>query len=465
MLLHSRLNHTLAKRHSLNSRFHFTQQLSLRAHMRNFMLLTIRGLCLVVGYAATFVMAKVFTQEAFGLYFSLASTVTVLFIFGSFGSAKAVLKNSATQDDDIIKPGSFFHLAAKMFCLLAIPLGFAGAVIVGHKEASQALHNSPAILVSTYSGLMLFGITSLLHRYYLGRRRVIAAEFMFTLLNRLFLFLFVLVLWYTGCSSIGLRSEPLTVLVLFPFIYLVPLIIAWIFSIRGLMRGFGARAFVWRRHDLRKTLGAMLANRSLLGMGFLAAFSKSLDLFGVSVFLDLHEVGLVAILLKLVTLQLFVLTALNGAFSGTVAHLTKTNRYDELLTSFRRNQCLAFMCGLSIFILYCALGRQILGAFYPECSDGHIYLIFLSSCVLVNTLTGPVGVILEMGGEERRIVKVLVVTLILKLTLIVSLVPICGIPGFILAYGMATLSSNIWASIEVYRTFGINVYSFHRTEA
>ena len=109
---------------------------------------------------------------------------------------------------------------------------------------------------------------------------------------------------------------------------------------------------------------------------------------------------------------------------------------------------------LIIFLFVYA--QPVLALFGQQFSDdGAILLMLLVFTQFLNLIAGPIGNVLNMCGQERKLFVISVVSIVLNALLLLALVPHWGLPGVGIVILVVTLFSNLSALVVAWRSIGL----------
>lgn len=147
--------------------------------------------------------------------------------------------------------------------------------------------------------------------------------------------------------------------------------------------------------------------------------------------------------------------AISTAFAPQISSLlsldVKGRAHDLFETATSWLVLLAWPAYLTVMIFGSTLVRTF-GAGYGE---GAEVLAIVGGAFLFATATGPVDVVLLMGGKSKLSLLNNVVALVVNIGLNLALIPSMGLRGAAIAWGASLLISNLLPLIQVWRTIGI----------
>lgn len=167
-----------------------------------------------------------------------------------------------------------------------------------------------------------------------------------------------------------------------------------------------------------------------------------LDTFMLGIYESPEAVGVYGVALRVSKLLSFVLYGVVVISGPKFAALYAANKSRELERLARQSTTLAAVLSLPIILFMAIFSAQILGIFGPAFVAGQTALIILICGQVINTLTGPIGALLVMTGQEKSLRNLILVTMIISILLYAYLIPRYGING-------AALGTSIGMAIEM----------------
>jgi len=152
------------------------------------------------------------------------------------------------------------------------------------------------------------------------------------------------------------------------------------------------------------------------------------------------EVGYYAIAVKLATLTVFVLQAVNSIAGPKFSELYHSDRLDELFHVAKKSAKLIFYTTIPLLIGLIVFGKFILDmVFGTEFLCAYPALVLLALGQFVNAISGSSGMFLNMTGNQNVFRNIMVFAAVLNVTLNMLLIPNLGINGAAIA-SMVSLS-------------------------
>ena len=156
-------------------------------------------------------------------------------------------------------------------------------------------------------------------------------------------------------------------------------------------------------------------------------------------------------------LMIFVLTAINTVVAPKFAHFHKSQNYEQLASVAYYSARLLSVVSLPILIIMFVFPKEILALFGEEFDNAAIYLQILAVGQFVNAITGSVGYLLSMSGNEKDLRNSSIVSGLIVITLSLILVPLYGGLGAAISVAIAIAMQNLLAVHWVKKRLGINM--------
>ncbi|BCO09749.1 polysaccharide biosynthesis related protein [Desulfolithobacter dissulfuricans] len=178
-------------------------------------------------------------------------------------------------------------------------------------------------------------------------------------------------------------------------------------------------------------------------------------LFILGIWATSAEVGVYGAASRVAMLVTFLLVAVNNVVAPKFAELYIKGDMEALGQTARRTALMITLLASPIFMALIFGGSWIMGFFGVEFEQGGLMLMILAVGQLVNVMTGSVGYLLMMSGNEISFQKLTMVTTLLLLALTTIFVPLWGGVGAAMATSVAVAANNLGAVWLVWRKLGI----------
>ncbi|WP_417698441.1 flippase [Psychromonas sp.] len=197
----------------------------------------------------------------------------------------------------------------------------------------------------------------------------------------------------------------------------------------------------------------------------LIAFIGTLNTELASVFLgfwgDIESVAYFKVAMQGVTLVSLGLSAINMVIMPNVARLYKEGDLEATQMLLTKSVRLSCFVSLPVILLLVIFGDFFISLLFGEAYlAGYPILIILCIGQAVNVLMGSVGLVLNMTGNENRVLKILVITLILNILLLLFLIPIYGSLGAAISVSVSLIFWNFLMVINVLELTKLKTWMF-----
>ncbi|MCB9655205.1 MAG: oligosaccharide flippase family protein [Deltaproteobacteria bacterium] len=190
--------------------------------------------------------------------------------------------------------------------------------------------------------------------------------------------------------------------------------------------------------------------------GVLMTTSQQADTLLLGMLCDASDLGVYAAARRLALLSSYVLVATNTSFGPVAARLHARGQLPELQRVASKTAALSTLTSVPLTVVLLVWGDTLLGYFGEGFVVGRTALAILAVAQLVNAATGPVGTVLIMTGEERKVMVGMGVSVVVGIVLNLLLIPAFGIEGAALASGVGTTLWNLLLLAFLVRKHGIH---------
>lgn len=193
------------------------------------------------------------------------------------------------------------------------------------------------------------------------------------------------------------------------------------------------------------------------GIGLLAMANGQADVLVLGAFRDDAEVGAYRAASQLAALAIFLLGVVNAPLQPLVARLHAEGDRERLQRAVRATAALVLACAVPTVAVLVIWGDGLMAlAFGEPFRAGALPLAILALGQLVNAAMGSVGVILNMTGHQRVVMRWFAASGALTLALLLVLAPSLGAVGAALAVALGLVAWNVALAREVMRRLGVN---------
>ncbi len=198
------------------------------------------------------------------------------------------------------------------------------------------------------------------------------------------------------------------------------------------------------------------ASWGLWGTSFVQMAAPNLTVVILGLLLSPEATGPVFAALRIALLLNLFLLAANMVASPTISRFYHQGRYEELQRTCSAIALLASGTALVIFLVLIFFGDRLLELFGPGFGEAHDVLLIVAGAYVVNTLTGPTSVLLELTGHERAAFRLLTGMNILSMAAMVPMTWAFGAPGAATCLALSIAGWNIQAVLYARRKVGLD---------
>tara|TARA_B100000678_G_scaffold276551_1_gene269505 strand:- start:2037 stop:3350 length:1314 start_codon:yes stop_codon:yes gene_type:complete len=202
---------------------------------------------------------------------------------------------------------------------------------------------------------------------------------------------------------------------------------------------------------LRESFPMMLSSAILVVLGWI-------DTFILGIFESDDVVGIYSVSLKIATLTSFGLQAINSILAPKISAAYKQEDMITFKKLIRFSTRLNFLITLLLISVIIIFHCYILEFFGEEFLAGSIILLILSIGQVVNSLSGSVGVILQMTGHQTKFRNFVLIALITNIILNLIFTPIYGAIGIAVSTVISMALWNLLGTIYLKKKLNIITY-------
>lgn len=158
------------------------------------------------------------------------------------------------------------------------------------------------------------------------------------------------------------------------------------------------------------------------------------------------DLGYYSVALKLSLGASFTHSAISTVLAPTVANLWREKRYNELQREINISKKYILVSSLFIVTVLLIFSKTIMGFFGTDFSSYHAYLIILLFGQLFSAISGPVGIVLDMTGYQKKYTQFLAIAVVFNVFSNLILINFLGIIGVCIS---TSISYFVWNSLAV----------------
>ncbi|MGB2605119.1 MAG: lipopolysaccharide biosynthesis protein, partial [Candidatus Sulfotelmatobacter sp.] len=198
---------------------------------------------------------------------------------------------------------------------------------------------------------------------------------------------------------------------------------------------------------------------AMFGVSSMEFFVAQSDRVALGFYHGAHDVGIYAVAAALVAYEPIIMQSVNQIFAPVIADIH--TRGDLALLGRLFQTLTKWMLGLTLplAMVMIAYARPIMHIFGRDFEAGWPLLVIGTCGQLVNCAVGPVGYLLLMSGNQRRLIRVQAVMAVLMIVLCIKLVPLWGGLGAAMAAAITNAGTNTWNLLEVRKAMKLTPYN------
>ncbi len=193
----------------------------------------------------------------------------------------------------------------------------------------------------------------------------------------------------------------------------------------------------------------------LLFVALFTGYFPELMVIIVGTWLPSNELAVFHVCFRVAMLISFGLYAIDAFTGPEIASLLASGKQEKLQQVVNRVTRLRFWAALAAIIMLGFAGREVLGIFGEEFTQGYLILMILAFAQLVQAGVGPTVRLISLSGHQNQSVLVFGVAIIVAIILIAILVPLFGVRGAAMATLLDTILWVTWMRYLVVRRLNI----------
>ncbi len=182
------------------------------------------------------------------------------------------------------------------------------------------------------------------------------------------------------------------------------------------------------------------------------------DIFILGFYVSEEKIGMYNVAVKLATLVAFVYNAVSTILTPKIAGFYNKNQIDTLKETINFSAKLMIICGLPIFLILFLFPEFFLSFFGEEYLKAKSVLRILLIAQFVNVLTGSVGPIMQMTGNQKKLQNLIIISLICNLVFSSILVNFYGMVGVAVASAFGMILWNLLGAKYIYKNLQIRTW-------
>jgi O-antigen/teichoic acid export membrane protein len=177
------------------------------------------------------------------------------------------------------------------------------------------------------------------------------------------------------------------------------------------------------------------------------------------------DVGVYQVATRMVMLAAFVMTPVNAAFAPQIADLYQRHRLKSLHNTYVAATSWILRLSLPAFALCVVMPNEMLSMFGRHFEVGATVVVVLALGKLVDSATGPCGLMLNMSGRPGLSLFDNVFVLVTNVALNLWLIPRHGIIGSAYAWAISLAVVNVLRVVQVKKVLGMFPFGIGEAKA
>ncbi|MDN6279756.1 MAG: flippase [Psychroflexus sp.] len=398
---------------------------------------------LLAGYLFTLFIARVFGASVNGLVALSFSILMMVSMLGRLGIDLNLVKYYADDDNFKNDSGLFLKVWAKALVFSSV-LGL--LVFLFRSEIAIYLFDKPQLIPYikwTAPAIPLWVSVLLSASVFRARKNNKTYSFLDKTGRFVLALIILLILYYFSQDPIITMKA-----------HFYGTLILAIFSFIATLKSFESIKIIPKQNSwqfLKESFPMMLSSTILVFLGWI-------DTFILGMFETDDVVGVYSIALKVATLTSFSLQAINSILAPKIAAAYKQDEMEKFKKLIKFSTKLNFFTTIIVVAIIIVFHQWILEFFGKEFIAGATVLILLCIGQLVNSISGSVGVILQMTGHQRKYRNIVFLALIVNVVLNISLTPFYGAIGIAISTVVSMALWNIIGAIYLKRKMNVITY-------
>jgi len=398
---------------------------------------SIRVLSYLFGFAFTWILANKYGPRFQGIFSIAFLFLSIGAMISKLGVETAIVKWMASVESSQNKKYVFFKslsLVLFMSCLIGLVVYFCAPLI-------SQMYNKPDLINSikvASIGIPFLAILDLNSNYFKGENKVIIFGTYFYFFKFLFPLLLILCFYLLTNSFI---EAPTLSYTLGLFMACVVSIMHIVFTLkktkRKLIKKFSYKYIVIESYPM------MVSSAIVMIMGWS-------DVFILGFYTSEEKIGVYSTAIKIATTVSFIYSAITAIITPKIATFYGKNEQKKLIEIVNNATRIIFFSSLPVFMILFCFPNFILGLFGPEYIEGSSVLRILLIAQFTNAITGPVGPLMQMSGNQKVLQNIIALSLVFNI--LISLILVSRMESIGVAIGSA-VGMALWNIVGAYYIF------------
>ncbi|MBM7571382.1 oligosaccharide flippase family protein [Aquibacillus albus] len=401
----------------------------------------------ILGYILHFLIAKIYGASSVGIYSIIQTLINIFVVLSVMGLDTTSLRLISQYKDGFnTNVSGYYYKRITIFILFSssVVTSLVLAISPVIKESFFGDINSYIPIIVVAIAIPFMSLLKVTSESFKGFNKVKSASLFIFVLVPLFNIIFIVIL--DLINSNGYLMPLIT--------YLCSLIISSLLCFYFLLK------YLYRTRTESKTV-KNVSYRSLLKISLPMLVTSSMllimswtDILMIGYFMNTNDVGIYSIAVKVATITSFTLTAVNTISAPKFSELFWKKEIIGLKKIVETSSKLIFLSSTPILFFIFFFSKDILSLFGKEFIGGWFVLIILGMGQFINSITGSVGYLLNMTGNQKVYRNIAITSALCNILLNFILIPLFGLMGAAIATAFSTALLNIGSTIQVKRIFG-----------
>lgn len=405
-----------------------------------------RFLGMFLGYIIILIISKTYGTVGAGLYNLSVSLITILGSIATLGMNISIIRyvgNFANHGD----MSKIVRLYQNILKILLFSILFIAVNIYFFKNiiAESLFHSSDMIhIVITIAIVFPFmSLNNINLELLRGLKKINISEYLRSVNRPIFILLLlpILVVFFSNNASIAIFSFEVAVIV-------TSIISSYIVFKCMESITISCKKNLLKSEIIKTSLPMMITSIAVLIMG-------NLDTIMLSMYSSISNVGIYGISLKLAMITSFALSAVNAISAPKFSELFWNNRIQDLKEIVQFSAKLSFIVSAPAILILVIFPNFFLGLFGESFLDGKTALYFLVFAQFINSISGSIGYLMNMVGEQKVLRNIILIALMFNIVFNYFLIPIYGINGAAFATMISMIFWNLSSVLYIYRKYKI----------
>ena len=406
----------------------------------------------VVGFFFKIFLAKQLGAEGLGIYSLGISIITVFSVFVSLGLGNGLVKyvSKYVVEKNKIQLHTYLHNTFKYSFITTVIFGsillvfpdYIGDKLLSTPEISPYLRFF-AILLFVNTGISLFDQTIR------GLKEVKKSTIFGNFIRQPLKIIFAIVFIKIGLNLDGyLYAEIFAAIITLFFFYKI--------TKKHLPEGISRiRSFpITKINKEERNFGI-----NFMIIGVVGIFNSEADKILLAKYFTIKELGVYSIILTFTAFVPIVLKSVIAIFGPIISEKFAIAKFDEISALVKNISYYIFLSSFSIVIIIAFGGKLLLGLFGSEFVIGYIPMVVILFGGIFDMMTGAVGTVLVMSGNEKQVRNIQVIGFVISVSLFVVLIPLLGILGAAIIKMIVLIIINVYLTYIMYKKNKIFIFN------